>query len=245
MFVLNPVTASRYIYNNGNGNPSDWILPDSSTTQTNQKDTIDDKYPIIWPPSFLLNSRNQYILSIRHPISMIPSGFKGIQSLAWTGQTTSHANMHCTSTLYFSRMLYDWLKSNNQNVYIIDADDYYTVATQVQDGKEKDVAIPSPTLEKLCEKVGFDKHSILTKWPKATEEQKAKMPPRANVMLKDLLDSEGIIPKKTRDPKEMKIEDEKEKWTKEFGDEGAALVEDCIRRTMGDYEYLWKRRLVA
>ncbi|KAJ5948575.1 hypothetical protein N7454_001882 [Penicillium verhagenii] len=65
----------------------------------------------------------------------------------------------------------------------------------------------------------------------------------AGVMLSTLENSSGIVRDKA--PEDVDIDAEAAKWRVEFGEEIGGLVEEYVRKSMPDYEYLKARRITV
>ncbi len=110
---------------------------------------------------------------------------------------------------------------NCVNALVIDANDFMSRTAVVRE---------------LCNRAGLNPDYVIDQWPKATEEELRAMPPAVAQIKKDVLNSEGLIPRSNMHS--MVAEKEEEEWKNEFGEEAAALINDLVARTMPDYEHL-------
>jgi len=229
--MIKPSIVSQYIYkDNDVDHLSNWNVHSPGENKNHETNTN----PTVLPDNFLLSERNRIYFTIRHP-SKIVSSMHRIAKVTMPDSMTRQYFIHC-STSHWTRLLYDWLLSHGIEAPIIDADDLLTRTSPPK---------PSPNLRKLCTMIGLDPDAILTSWPKATDQEKAAMNPLLVLSMMDILDSEGLIEKRGKMGRDMTIEEERPKWVKEFGEDGAKFVQEIVEMNMEDYNYLWQRRVVA
>lgn len=134
------------------------------------------------------------------------------------------------SSLHWSRIIYDWfcaqasLEADPWPI-VLDADDFIADAKLVRE---------------YSRFIGLDESKLKFTWEAVGEEALSKLPPTVKTMGSALLASAGVS--KTRNPREIIIDDEAKKWGQEFGDDVAAALERNVRAAMPDYDYLWSRR---
>lgn len=175
------------------------------------------------PDGLLLKPTTSAIVTIRHPAWIVPAAFRAMKGVE--GSDT-RSNLILVCGLHWQRQIYDWCTENGVRAVIVEAEDYMT----------------SPNLvKKLCEEVGLDPERALFSWPRATEEEKAKMHPRVVQLLHTLLHSTGLIPGKATAPPDLPSEEVK--WREEFDEERATLIKELVQAAMPDYEYLKARKL--
>lgn len=175
------------------------------------------------PDEVLLRPNTTVIMTNRHPGLVVPAGLQAMQAFEDSG-TTSNQVYICT--MHWQRVMYDWLLENGIKPVIVETEDYLTNPDIVR---------------KLCSEVGLDPKHALFSWPRATEEEKAKMDPIIRSLLNSLLNSTGLDPSKAKPPPDM--EEEQAKWEQKFGGEAAQFMRDLVEAAMPDYEYLRARKL--
>lgn len=137
----------------------------------------------------------------------------------------SPAAVKFSANLAWSRKLYDWYLSHGIEPLVADADDYMTRPGYVA---------------ALCSAIGLDPKRVSVSWPKATEEERSRMPQHEIHIMRTLLESEGVID--GLDATNLRLEDERRSWVDEFGEEAAAFLAELVDGVMPDYEYLHERR---
>lgn len=213
----------------------------STTTYCPQNETIfPDEYLRTWQMAFI----------IRHPALAWPSMYRSMLKIAESGMLdedgvkgSSFTNMD----MRWSRLMYDWCMAQPDAPVqppIIDANDL--------------IHNPEVALE-FCERTGLDKSVVQFEWkdknepkkslkwachnPEASEEEVKMHQNAANIMLGTLENSTGIV--KDKAPETIDIDVEAAKWREEFGEEVGALLEQSVRNSMPDYEYLTARRITV
>ena len=230
-FSSYPELAATYTFNEHFEHP-DWSYwqPHSTTGSATELYTS----PNVLPDDALLQPGDRVVFLIRHPGLMVPSIYRTISEV--TGYFRN--NMVFSSTLRWSRLLYDWYleKGPAKGVHpiVVDADDYMA-------DTDKSFMIL------LCEKLGLDPEAVAYTWPKGTKEDLEVYPEPFRDMVgtikKTIMGSEGVVPGNTAVDFDMaKAEQE---WTKTWGEQGAAEVKELVERTMPEYEYMRAKRLRA
>lgn len=175
------------------------------------------------PDDLLLKPGTATIFTTRHPAWVTPAAFRALTTIEGN---PNRSNMIFISNMHWQRVLYDWYIQKGVKAVVVEAEDYMT----------------SPELvRKLCSEVGLDPEHALFSWPRATEEEQAKMNPRIVQLLHSLLNSTGLIPGKATPP--PVLADEEVKWKQEFGEGDARFIKDLVNAAMPDYEYLRARKL--
>lgn len=209
----------------------------ASYSQLNQT-ILSDEYMRSW----------QFAFIIRHPALSWPSMYRAMLKISNEGfmdedgvKGSSLTNM----TLRWTRMLYDWCLEQPD----------VPVAPPVVDAH--DLIHHPEVVYKLCEQTGLDKSVLQFEWgtkeeqkksngwsspePNTVDQQLEMQRRSASIMLSTLDDSKGIV--KDKAPVSIDIDAEAVKWKVEFGEETGQLIENCVRDSMSDYEYLRARRI--
>lgn len=212
-------------------------------TQTSSRfnETIlSDEYLRSWQMAFI----------IRHPALAWPSMYRAMLKVGEIGMLDEDGVKGASFTnmdMRWTRLLYDWcMEQPDAPVQppVIDAHDL--------------IHNPEVVL-KFCERTGLDKSVVQFEWkdkneskksakwdngdPNASAEDVQKNLSAASVMLATLENSSGIV--KDKAPEVIDIDAEAVKWREEFGEETGALVEEYVRKSMPDYEYLKARRITV
>ena len=228
-FSLYPELAATYTFNEQFEHP-DWSYwqPHSTTGPPTESYTS----PNVLPDDALLQSGDRVVFLIRHPALMVPSIYRTIC------ETRGYVrnNMVFSSTLRWSRLLYDWYleKGPAKGVHpiVVDADDYMA-----------DTDKSFMTL--LCNKLGLDPEAVVYTWPKDTKESLEVYPEPIREMVgtikKTLMGSEGLVRGNTA--VDFDMAQAEHKWTQTWGEKGAAEIKELVGRTMPEYEYMRAQRL--
>ncbi|CAG5186754.1 uncharacterized protein ALTATR162_LOCUS11694 [Alternaria atra] len=177
--------------------------------------------PTSVPDSFLLSL--QPIFIIRHPILMFPSMLR--TQKGWRPDPhPSSPYCRIFLNLRHSRALYDWYLEHGASADImprvIDADDIML----------------NPAAERqLCEQTGLHADNVQYEW----DERKIETPRQAR-FLGTISASRGIKP--GLEAKGKSLEEEREKWVQEFGEEDAEDLARFVNDAMEDYKYLHSKR---
>lgn len=179
---------------------------------------LPDAYLITWTPTFLL----------RHPCLAYPSYRRA-------APTATLHKLAPGCTLKYTRSLYEFFASHHPQSspsppIILAASD-----------------IVHPTLgpallSHYCDLVGLDASQLKYTWSVATKEELEKMPDVAVTMTKSLQASSGVLAEKGGD-EAVDLETEVGKWTQEFGEDEAAVLEKWCKESLEDWEWLFERRL--
>lgn len=210
-------------------------------TYSRFNDTIfSDEYLRSWQMGFI----------IRHPALAWPSMYRAMLKVSEIGMLDEDGVKGASFTnmdMHWTRLLYDWCMEQPdapRQPPIIDAHDL----------------IHSPEVVlKFCEQTGLDKSVVQFEWkgkeevkksakwdngdPNASAEELQQNLDAASVMLSTLENSSGIV--KDKAPEVIDIDAEAVKWREEFGEENGRLVEEYVRKSMPDYEYLKARRITV
>lgn len=165
---------------------------------------------------------------IRHPALMIPSYVRA-------GRDMGGEEMIITTecSLRWSRQLYDWFTQNKPGddsslPVVLDAEDIMSQPTIVK---------------KYSQLVGLDTSALQFTWDKRTDDEINVCDPLKRRMTDTLNASSGIISTTRMTGTGLQIDKEVEKWKHEFGADLAARIEESVRASLDDYEYLRTKRL--
>jgi hypothetical protein len=186
------------------------------------------------PDVFLLDRVRPTFL-IRHPVLTFPSLMRtaidneGLESVL-NPETEKMMQWECT--YYWHIQLYKHLLTSEK----------YPRASAVE-GITYPIVLDAGDLHaeelvsKYAEAVGLDPRVVRFEWDDAGSEGMGKMEAR---MKDTLLGSRGVIAEKLAD---IDVETEKGKWKGEFGDALAERLIRLVEAAMGDYEWLYERRM--
>lgn len=223
-FMLYPMEGSAYVHGD-RPPPSDrefWHLkgPTSGTESYTSNFAV--------PDETLLFPGTHPIFTIRHPGVMVPSIWKAISEV----EGGSPVSVKFSSTLRWSRMLYDWYvekgPAHGIEPIVMDAEDYMT---------------NKATTQELCRRVGLDPEAVIDTWPKTSDEELKSMFHLAAKMKNDLLKSDGLIAKESTASFDMAKA--RQEWVSKYGEKVAAELEELVEQTMPDYDYLKARKLTV
>lgn len=94
-----------------------------------------------------------------------------------------------------------------------------------------DIMNSPSTISLLCDLTGLSAKDVQYEWEERTEGDPIK-----KAFLSTIYGSKGIV--QGKDARGVSMEGEREKWVREWGEEDARGMEECVRGSMGDYEYL-------
>ncbi|KAK5651405.1 hypothetical protein OQA88_12493 [Cercophora sp. LCS_1] len=208
------------------------IYGHGQTFSPNNKTIFPDEYLRTWRFAFM----------IRHPALAWPSMHRAMYKLSkigWFDEDGAMGVLVNNMTWKWTRQLYDWCMQNSDVLsapLILDAHD----------------VIHNPDVVfRFCELTGLDKDTVQFEWGDDTRAEKPTQGGQnglwnvqneaVHIMTSTLKESNGVIKGKT--PAVVDIDAEVEKWKDEFGIETAAFLENAVRETMPDYEYLRERCL--
>ncbi|KAF9261010.1 hypothetical protein L218DRAFT_961927 [Marasmius fiardii PR-910] len=197
--------------------------------------------PTVLPKSFLASVTP--VLTIRHPLRIINST-AGIffRSL---GARVDSPEFLLSSSLKWTRVLYDYCKSAGLDPVIVDGDEL------VRDTKVQ--------MTKLCALICVDGSLIQYEWnPKGSyTEMNEEM--KENIFMQVLYKSTGVVRDEVRinltlrsfltfcfGQEQLKtpvLENEMRKWVEEWGEDTAKKLKMLTEKAMEDYEYLSRFRL--
>ncbi|KAI9040914.1 uncharacterized protein KD926_007588 [Aspergillus affinis] len=188
--------------------------------------------PTILPVECLTSSR--VVISVRHPALSFPSVFRGHLELRlqdpenWRGEL-----MRSWMTLSYSRVLYDWYRS-----YAQENKTHETPADPIIVGMKDLIDDPS-LVSRLATSLGLDPSKVLTEWDTRSQPEDDRI--LRKVYSRSINQATGVLKEKAPDTVDLELE--KTKWVKEFGEDAAAILADCVEQAMPDYEYLMAQRL--
>lgn len=233
-WLIEPVAETRFLHPDSDiGSLSPFtIIPSKASVSMAPKSTANET---ILPDEVLLGLRPTFL--IRNPMLTFPSLLR--TSIELEGLETalqSLAGQRWEMTFHWSRALYEFYvhskkfdrTSGQPDVefpIVIDADDI----------------LNPEIMRKYAKVVGLDPAVIRYEWEKASDEEMEKLGKSVRRMKDTILGSTGIVEGKMSHG--LVLEREVEKWKAEFGDVLGARLELLVREGMGDYEWLWDRRL--
>ncbi|KAH7093589.1 hypothetical protein FB567DRAFT_177029 [Paraphoma chrysanthemicola] len=196
--------------------------------------------PTYIPDSFLLNTVRPTLL-IRHPALTFPSlmrtaidneGFDALLTRA------SENSMRWEATYYWHVTLYKFYTAHSSYPHAsFDASVTYPIILDAAD-------LSSPELvRKYAAAVGLDPEVVRFEWDEAKKEDIAELGKVEKRMKDTLLASRCIRRDKLGGGKALDLGVEKEGWKREFGDVLGERVGKLVNDAMGEYEWLWERRL--
>lgn len=177
------------------------------------------------PDTIVLYPGTVPILTFRHPAYLVPHAYSGLRDAE---HNPTDSDMKFVANLRWQRALYAWYIENSFSPIVVDAEDYMSRPEFVK---------------KLCTEAGLDPEAAIFKWKRASEEERLALPPPARVLLKTLLDSEGLRPELAK-VGNVDIEEEMKKWEREFGQQTAKLLREIVDASLEDYEFLKSKKLV-
>jgi hypothetical protein len=188
-----------------------------------ERDASDSTHtnPTSLPDSLLLSVRP--IFQIRHPMLMFPSMVRAERKGFEMGTMRPRDPiLAATMTLRHSRALYDWYRSQDEDVrpQVIDADEIINDRAAVSH---------------VCNAVGLSSDAVLYEWDTREETD-----PKRAVFMSTINASKGIIPGLAA--RGLDFEAEKAKWKAEFGDEDGEDIAKFVLDAMPDYTYLLNQR---
>ncbi|KAL0066056.1 hypothetical protein AAF712_006884 [Marasmius tenuissimus] len=175
--------------------------------------------PTFFPDRFALTLTP--IFTIRHPALVLPSYLKALSAEASFVEKV-FAEETATSTSFKNQIqVFDFYKALNNGA-----------APIVIDG-ERLVKNTQEVMGKVCERLGLDETNIKYEW----ESKNVKMPKTLDAFTGKVLRSTGVIQDAMYD-KPIDIDEQKKKWEEEWGQEVANRMEELVRLSMKEYEYL-------
>lgn len=251
-WIIEPVSESRYLYPLSAASAS--VAPSDSGIALEQDVTVpwtvepspssvDDSASLsrspfnetALPDSVLRTWRATFL--IRHPALTFPSLLRtSIDNEGLAFVLEEEKTQRWEATFHWSRSLYQFYSSlpkderatQDPNVsypIILDADDI----------------LNAKLVSKYANAVGLDANKVRYEWERASADEIQKLSATERRMKDTLLGSQGIVQGKTAEG--LVLDEEIKKWKVEFGDVLASRLESLVKGTLGDYEWLWERRL--
>jgi hypothetical protein len=163
------------------------------------------------------------LFTIRHPVLTIPSAYQGLVRL---GSNPSRVTLRISTSLIWSRQLYDWYTSHDTPAIVVDADDFMTDPSFVED---------------IAKKVGLNPDETIVSWSPTPEEEKAKMHPLLLKLQDTLVASQSVDA--GRAAANLDLEAERKSWEAKFGSATTEMLRELVDETMPHYEHLRERKL--
>ena len=208
---------------------------DTNNTDSNSNDTKTN--PSVLPDSFIRTLSP--IIQIRHPAIFVPSYYRAITSVYPQTDVDSHS-FATNATFAWSRMTFDWFcehvyprrkntpRGHDSWPLVVDGEDLLNENERV--------------ISAICSLANLDVKGIVAEWDPVSEETRQKQSEDVQRFLSTLQASSGII-KSGRRAEDIVIEDEAEKWVKEFGPEIGKKLKTSVEAAMDDYLYLAQFRI--
>ncbi|KAH7383752.1 hypothetical protein BKA66DRAFT_462727 [Pyrenochaeta sp. MPI-SDFR-AT-0127] len=192
------------------------------------------------PDDFLLNKVRPTFL-IRHPALTFPSLFRtardneGIDALL-TESTAKAIRWEATYRWHIT--LYKFLVSSPAYPYPShDLDIQYPIILDASDLANPDL------VRKYAAAVGLDPQLVKFEWAAVSDQEQDRLG-KVEARMKDtLLKSQGIVLDKLRKGAALNVETEAKKWIEEFGELLGKRLVGLVEEAMGDYEWLFERRV--
>ncbi len=215
-----PKVVDRTVSDNVNG--------DGESRKTN---------PSVLPDSFVRTLSP--IFQIRHPAIAIPSFYRAVTSVTPEKDLNSQ-EFYTACSLAWPRMTFDWfcehvypqrketLRGHASWPLVVDGDDLLNENDRI--------------MTAICSLANLDPTGIVKTWNPISEEILQHQPKHVQRFMSTLQASNGII-KSGLKGEDIVIEEEAQKWVKEFGPEIANRLKDAVEAMMEDYLYLAQFRI--
>ncbi|KAL8890256.1 MAG: hypothetical protein Q9192_005896 [Flavoplaca navasiana] len=193
--------------------------------------------PTVLPDSFVRTLSP--IFQIRHPAISIPSFYRAVTSITPEKDLESQ-EFHTNCSLAWPRITFDWfcehvypqrretLRGHTSWPLVVDGDDLLNENERV--------------ITAICSLAQLDPTGIVKTWNPISEEIQQHQPDHIRRFLSTLQASNGII-KSGLKGEDIVIEEEAQKWVKEFGHEIANKLKEAVEASMEDYLYLAQFRI--
>ncbi|KAL8754139.1 MAG: hypothetical protein Q9199_004558 [Rusavskia elegans] len=203
----------------------------------NGNSNVDKTNPSVLPDSFIRTLSP--IIQIRHPAISIPSYYRACISVASENHVDSEGFITAT-TFAWPRIIFDWFcehvyphrketfRGHDSWPLVVDGDDLVNENERV--------------MTAICSLADLDMKGVMREWDPISEEIKQKQPENVQRFLSTLQASNGII-KSGLKGEDIVVEEEAEKWVKEFGPKIGNRLKEAVEATMDDYLYLAQFRI--
>ncbi|KAL8659860.1 MAG: hypothetical protein Q9226_000225 [Calogaya cf. arnoldii] len=193
--------------------------------------------PSVLPDSFFRTLSP--IIQIRHPAISVPSFYRAIISVSPERDVYSQ-KFFSGANFAWPRITFDWfcehvypqrketLRGHSSWPLVVDGDDLLNENERV--------------ITAICSLANLDTKGILKEWNPINEDIQQKQPDEVRRFLSTLQASNGII-KSGLKGEDIVVEEEAEKWVKEFGPEIANRLKEVVEAMMDDYMYLAQFRI--
>lgn len=234
------------------GNPTDqWQLmyPETKVKQPRWEMQIPSRYAetqtysdlnnTVLPDEFLRLFRPIFL--IRHPAMMFPSLFRATRDLNFENGPPEERKVSMNALSV--RRIYDWFVREFEQAGSASSSSSQDDGTWPVILDADDVINNPAVILRLCDLTGLDKTKLCFEWEQATPDEANTMHPTEKRMLSTLRTSNGIM--KDKSAGTVDIDAEAKKWREEFGEEEAAMLEQCVHDAMPHYDFMKARRLQA
>ncbi|OAQ87977.1 sulfotransferase family domain-containing protein [Purpureocillium lilacinum] len=236
--LTDPTVLNEFIFGREGAVEQRWRIDEAGCDKAPEEytalnDTIfSDAYLRQWKMAFV----------IRHPAMAFPSLYRILLNAApnreFTKGTANYLPVYMT--IRWNRRLYDLATKFHRETANGAARDTEAIAMPLV--LDADDVIGNPrAVQKFAALLRLDPDKTQSSWSPITQEEKEKLPARAQIMLSTLNASTGIIADKSA--ASIDITAEASKWAEEFGLARAQQLEKWVREAMPDYEYLKERRI--
>ncbi|KAF2846558.1 hypothetical protein T440DRAFT_458278 [Plenodomus tracheiphilus IPT5] len=208
--------------------------------------TTPRRNPTCIPDNFFLDTLRPTLL-IRHPALTFPSLLRtaidneGVEEVC---SASSAKIMEWECTFRWHVMVYRFFEASAKQDAKLSHTRGVTYPIVLEASDLGDVEL----VRKYAEAVGLDPGVVVFEWDDAVNEGEKEGISAMEARMKDtLLGSRGVVVDKLQGAgvADVDVEGNKGKWRGEFGDRLAERLERLVEGAMGDYGWLWERRLRA
>lgn len=236
-FMVDPTALSAFVHGEDTVSEAPWSVQsprDGWSPPIMAGDTHSRMNKTILPDRILAEGR--HIILIRHPALTVPSYYRAFVDIHGPEAVIQEeASLMANVTIYWSRCVYEWLKSANAS-----SDGVWPM---VLDGD--DIITNPQLLTELSESTGMDSSKLQFEWSPASEVELDRFPDKTMKRMRGtLFTSPGVMKHKAWNG-DRRIEQEARKWSDEFGDRGAEWIQKWIWKSMPDYDFLRERRFLG
>ncbi|KAG7096357.1 hypothetical protein E1B28_003801 [Marasmius oreades] len=175
--------------------------------------------PTFFPDAFLLTLTPLFI--IRHPARTFPSYLRAISANATPKRKVFDEETPVAGAFKNQILVFDFFRALNggQVPVVVEGE------RLVKDTKEQ--------MKKVCEKIGLKEEDIKYEW----QSKNIKLPQVMEAFQGKVLRSTGVMDDGSYD-RPVDISEEAKKWEKEWDADVAKRMEELVRASVKDYEYL-------
>ena len=241
--LASPPARARFLFGSGGVDESTWRVHVPSMSHLSED--ADSRLNETVLPGYVLLYYLPIFL-IRHPALAIPDVYRrfvfGRNANSEVMVSLEH-KLRAAVTLHWTRVLYNFHVLEDSRNWVCRDDDVDDDVTWPLVLDTDDIVNSPKVIERLCEIVGLDVKNLGWRWQRVSSGDMSENPNSIIWAAKTLPGDTDADNVKTGE--NLSIGEEAKKWVDEFGEDVGRRIEEWVRSSMPDYEFLRGRKLEA